>query len=129
MSWGLTIKIANNTPYKLDVVNNSLGLLATIQPNTEWQSDELTDPNNANALRFFQTENVWYMQGGISAGPEAGVYVDKGWESPTTISADWNANGTEWSQAANGGYEILAWNQFEQGGEVAVVFNTTAAEG
>jgi len=124
MSWGLTIKIANNTPYKLDVVNNSLGLLATIQPNTEWQSDELTDPNNANALRFFQTENVWYMQGGISAGPEAGVYVDKGWESPTTISADWNANGTEWSQAANGGYEILAWNQFEQGGEVAVQFNT-----
>ena len=124
MSWGLTIKIANNTPYKLDVVNNSLGLLATIQPNTEWQSDELTDPNNANALRFFQTENVWYMQGGISAGPEAGVYVDKGWESPTTISADWNANGTEWSQAANGGYEILAWDQFEQGGEVAVQFNT-----
>jgi len=124
MSWGLTIKIANNTPYKLDVVNNSLGLLATIQPNTEWQSDELTDPNNANALRFFQTENVWYMQGGISAGPEAGVYVDKGWESPTTISADWNANGTEWSQAANGGYEILAWNQFEQGGIVKVRFNT-----
>ena len=124
MSWGLTIKIANNTPYKLDVVNNSLGLLATIQPNTEWQSDELTDPNNANALRFFQTENVWYMQGGISAGPEAGVYVDKGWESPTTISADWNANGTEWTQAANGGYEILAWNQFEQGGIVKVQFNT-----
>lgn len=124
MSWGLTIKITNNTAYKLDVVNNSLGLLATIEPNTKWQSDELTDPNNANALRFFQTENVWYMQGGISAGPEAGVYVDKGWESPTTISADWNANGKEWTQAANGGYEILAWNQFEQGGEVAVQFNT-----
>jgi len=124
MSWGLTIKIVNNTPYKLDVVNNSLGLLKTIQPNTEWQSDELTDPNNANALRFFQTENVWYMQGGISAGPEAGVYVDKGWESPTTISANWNANETEWTQSANGGYEILAWNQFEQGGEVAVQFNT-----
>ena len=129
MSWGLTIKIANNTPYKLDVVNNSLGLLATIQPNTEWQSDELTDPNNANALRFFQTENVWYMQGGISAGPEAGVYVDKGWESPTFITANWDAGGTQWTQSANGGYEILAWNQFEQGGEVAVVFNTTAAEG
>ena len=124
MSWGLTIKIANNTAYKIDVVNNSLGLLATIEPNTEWQSDELTDPNNANSLRFFQTENVWYMQGGISAGPEAGVYVDKGCESPTTISADWNANGTEWGQAANGGYEILAWNQFEQGGIVKVQFNT-----
>ena len=124
MSWGFTIKISNNTPYKLDVVNNSLGLLATIEPNTEWQSDELTDPNNANSLRFFQTENVWYMQGGISAGPEAGVYVDKGWESPTTITAKWDANGTEWTQTGNGGYERLAWNQFEQGGVVSVQFNT-----
>ena len=124
MSWSLTIKIANNTAYKIDVVNNSLGLLATIEPNAEWQSNELTDPNNANSLRFYETDNVWYMQGGISAGPEAGVYVDKGWESPTTISADWNANGKEWGQAANGGYEILAWNRCEQGGVVEVQFST-----
>ena len=129
MSWALSIKITNNTGYKIEVVNNSLGLLETVEPGAVWKSNELTDPNNANSLRFFQTENVCYMQGGISAGPEAGVYVDKGWESPTTITADWNADGVGWVQAFNGGYEILAWDQFEQGGEVAVVFNTTAAEG
>ena len=124
MSWALSIKITNNTGYKIEVVNNSLGMLTIIEAGAVWQSGGLTDPNNANSLRFFQTENVWYMQGGISAGPEAGVYVDKGWESPTTITANWDANGKEWVQASNGGYEILAWNQFEQGGEVAVQFNT-----
>jgi len=123
MSWSLTINITNNTAYKIEVVNNSLGLLETVEPGAVWKSNELTDPNNANSLRFFQTENVWYMQGGISAGPEAGVYVDKGWESPTTITANWDANGVGWVQASNGGYEILAWDQFEQGGQVAVVFS------
>ena len=129
MSWSLSIKITNNTGYKIEVVNNSLGLLGIIEAGAVWQSGQLTVPNNANSLRFFITDDVWYMQGGISAGPEAGAYVDKGWESPTFITANWDANGTQWTQSANGGYEILAWNQFEQGGEVAVVFNTTAAEG
>jgi len=129
MSWALSIKITNNTGYKIEVVNNSLGMLTIIEAGAVWQSGTLTDPNNANSLRFFITDDVWYMQGGISAGPEAGVYVDKGWESPTTITADWDANGTQWPQSANGGYEILAWDQFEQGGEVAVVFNTVSAEG
>ena len=129
MSWALSIKITNNTGYKIDVVNNSLGLLETVEPGAVWQSGALTDPNNANSLRFFITDDVWYMQGGISAGPEAGVYVDKGWESPTFITANWDAGGTQWTQSANGGYEILAWNQFEQGGEVAAVFDTVSAEG
>jgi hypothetical protein len=129
MSWALGIKITNNTGYKIEVVNNSLGMLTVIEAGAVWQSGALTDPNNSNALRFFITDDLWYMQGGISAGPEAGVYVDKGWESPTYITANWEANGTQWTQSANGGYEILAWDQFEQGGEVAVVFNTQAAEG
>ena len=129
MSWALSIKITNNTGYKIEVVNNSLGLLGIIEAGAVWQSGQLTDPNNANSLRFFITDDVWYMQGGISAGPEAGVYVDKGWESPTFITANWDANGTQWTQSANGGYEILAWDQFEQGGEVAVVFDTVSAEG
>ena len=129
MSWALSIKITNNTGYKIEVVNNSLGMLTIIEAGAVWQSGQLTDPNNANSLRFFITDDVWYMQGGISAGPEAGLYVDKGWESPTTITADWDANGVGWVQAFNGGYEILAWDQFEQGGQVAVVFDTVSAEG
>jgi len=124
MSWSLQIKITNNTKYKIDVVNNSLGLLTTVEPRAVWMSESLTDPNNANALRFYETENVWYMQGGISAGTNAGVYVDKGWESPTTITAKWDANGTDWTQTGNGGLEILAWDGFTDGGLVAVVFES-----
>jgi hypothetical protein len=127
MSWALQIKTTNNTKYKIDVVNNSLGLLATVEPGAVWISEHLTDPNNANALRFFVTDNEWYMQGGISAGPEAGVYVDKGWESPTTITALWDANGREWTQTGNGGYEILAWDGFTEGGLVSVTFDESAA--
>ena len=126
MSWALRIKTTNNTKYKIDVVNNSLGLLATVQPWAIWISESLTDPNNANALRFYETDNIWYMQGGISAGPEAGVYVDKGWESPTTITATWDANGQIWTQSGNGGLEILAWDQFTEGGLVSVTFDEIA---
>jgi hypothetical protein len=127
MSWALQIKITNNTNYKIDVVNNSLGLLATVETGAVWISKQLTDPNNANAIRFFVTDNEWYMQGGISAGPEAGVYVDKGWESPTTITALWDANGIKWTQTGNNGYEILAWDHFTKGGLVSVTFNESAA--
>jgi len=127
MSWALQIKTTNNTKYKIDVVNNSLGLLATVEPGAVWISEPLTDPNNTNALRFWQTDNIWYMQGGISAGPEAGVYVDKGWQSPTTITATWDANGQVWTQSGNGGLEILAWDQFTEGGLVSVTFNESAA--
>jgi len=127
MSWALRIKTTNNTKYKIDVVNNSLGLLATVEPGAVWVSESLTDPNNANALRFYETDNIWYMQGGISAGPEAGVYVDKGWESPTTITALWDADDKVWSQTGNGGYEILAWDGFTDGGLVSVTFDEIAA--
>jgi len=127
MSWALQIKTTNNTKYKIDVVNNSLGLLATVEPGAVWISDSLTDPNNANALRFWQTDNIWYMQGGISAGPEAGVYVDKGWESPTTITAAWDADGATWDQTGNGGLEILPWDGFTDGGLVSVTFDEIAA--
>ena len=57
MSWALCIKTTNNTKYKIDVVNNSLGLLATVEPGAVWVSESLTDPNNANALRFYETDN------------------------------------------------------------------------
>jgi hypothetical protein len=127
MSWALQIKTTNNTKYKIDVVNNLLGLLATVKPGAVWISDSLTDPNNANALRFWQTDNIWYMQGGISAGLEAGVYVDKGWESPTTITATWDANGQVWTQSGNGGFGILPWDGFTDGGLVSVTFDEGAA--
>jgi hypothetical protein len=65
------------------------------------------------------------MQGSASFGPTAGVWVDRGWMDPNgqTITMTANANGTVFVQSSNGGKEILAWNQFEQGGTIELTFN------
>ena len=65
------------------------------------------------------------MQGSVSYGPEAGVWVDRGWMDPNgqSISLIANCNGTVFVQMANGGKEVLAWNRFEQGGTINLTFN------
>ena len=64
------------------------------------------------------------MQGGVSFGPEAGVYVDRGWmsENDQTISMTAVANGKTWTQTSNGGETLLVWNEFEQGGDITLTF-------
>jgi len=87
-----------------------------------WSSQEV---NNTKSLLFWVEQNVYYMQGNLSFGPEAGVYVDRGWmaDNDQTISMTVNANGTEWTQTSNGGETLLPWNQFHQGGDISLVFN------
>lgn len=65
------------------------------------------------------------MQGNLSFGPEAGVYVDRGWmaEDDQTIIMRANANGNIFVQTQNGGETLLQWNQFEQGGEIVLEFD------
>jgi hypothetical protein len=65
------------------------------------------------------------MQGGVSFGPEAGVYVDRGWmaDNDQTISMTAVANGKSWTQTANGGETLLAWNEFESGGDISLTFD------
>jgi hypothetical protein len=65
------------------------------------------------------------MQGNLSFGPEAGVYVDRGWmaDNEQTIEMVANANGKEWTQTSNGGETLLQWNQFESGGNIILTFN------
>jgi hypothetical protein len=65
------------------------------------------------------------MQGGVSFGPEAGVYVDRGWmeSDDQTISMTVVANGKSWTQTANGGETLLAWNEFESGGDITLTFD------
>ena len=67
----------------------------------------------------------WCMQGNLSFGPEAGVYVDRGWmaDNDQTISMTANANGKEWTQTSNGGETLLQWNEFENGGDITLTFN------
>ena len=63
------------------------------------------------------------MQGGLSFGPEAGVYVDRGQMSDQSISMIAVANNVTFTQTENGGDQILQWNQFEQGGNISLTFN------
>jgi len=124
MSWTATLNIINDTDYNLTVNHNTVGDLTTIAPGANW-SWTTSDPNNTNALRFWQQPNQWYMQGSVSFGPMAGVYMDRGWMAPgdKTIRLDADVNGTTFSQTENGGATVVPWNGFEQGGTIDMKFS------
>lgn len=121
--WQANITITNNTDYNLTVDGVGPGN-TTIDANsqTSWSSTEV---HNTKSLLFWVTPNVWYMQGNLSFGPEAGVYVDRGWmaDNDQTIKMTAVANGVQWVQTANGGATLLAWNLFEDGGDISLTFD------
>jgi hypothetical protein len=121
--WTANVTIKNNTDYNLTIDGVGPGNTTT-GPNssTQWSSQEV---HNTKSLLFWVQENVWYMQGNLSFGPEAGVYVDRGWmaDNDQTISMTVNANGKEWTQTSNGGETLLQWNEFENGGDITLTFN------
>lgn len=125
MSWQATLNITNNTSYNITVTHNTTGDLTTIEPGGSW-SNTTTDNNNTNALKFWQQPNVWFMQGSCSFGPTAGVWVDRGWMDPNaqTIMMVATSCGNTFTQTTNGGNELLAWNEFEDGGDINITFNT-----
>jgi hypothetical protein len=126
MCWVATLQINNNTDYNIDVVHNQPeGLLVTLQPGQSGWSWSTSDNNNTIALRFWQQPNTYFMQGSVSYGPTAGVWVDRGWMDPNaqTIKMTANANYNIFTQTTNGGKELLAWNQFEQGGTIQLTFD------
>ena len=118
MAWDATLKINNNTAYNVDVVHNlPEGLLVTLAPGQTGWSWNTSDNNNTVSLRFWQQPNVFFMQGSVSYGPLAGVWVDRGWMDPNsqTINMTANANGTVWVQTSNGGYYSgISLNKVEQ---------------
>lgn len=124
MSWQVNFKIVNNTNYNITVTHNSIGDLTMIPPSTSWNYNT-TDINNTNALKFWQTPNVYFMQGSCSFGPQAGVYVDRGWMDPNqqNIKMTADANGKVWVQTSNGGETLLAWNEFPDGGNIVLTFD------
>jgi len=83
--------------------------------------------NNANAIRFWvgEYQPPFLMEGNLSFGPEAGVYVDRGWlaEDNQVIKMTAVANGKSWTQTSNGGETLLAWNEFENGGQISITFD------
>lgn len=121
--WQANVTIINNTDYSLTIDGVGPGN-TTIGPNqqTSWSSDEV---HNTKSLLFWKIQGEFYMQGNLSFGPEAGVYVDRGWQAEDDQSIEMiaDANGTSWTQTQNGGETLLAWNQFEQGGDINLTFN------
>jgi hypothetical protein len=107
--WQANIVIENNTSYNLTIDGVGPGN-QTIGPNEQasWSS---TVVHNTKSLLFWVTPNVWYMQGNLSFGPEAGVYVDRGWmaNDDQTIEMIAVANGKSWTQSVNGGETLLAF--------------------
>ena len=124
MSWTATLNIVNKTNYNITVNHNSAGDLATIAPGESW-STTTSETFNTNALRFWQQPNVWYMQGSVSFGPQAGVYMDRGWMAPNdqSIKLIADANGTKFIQMQNGGSTVLPWNGFTNGGTIIMTFS------
>jgi hypothetical protein len=121
--WQANVVIKNNTDYNLTINGVGPGNIE-LEPgqSTSWSSSEV---NNSKSLLFWKTPNVYYMQGNLSFGPEAGVYVDRGWmaadDQSITMYAD--ANGKTFVQSQNGGETLLAWNEFEDGGDISLRFN------
>jgi hypothetical protein len=124
MAWQANVTIHNNTNYGLEIGGVGAGN-TSIGPNssTKWSSQ---DVNNTKSLYFPSSVAPVYMQGNLSFGPEAGVYVDRGWmeSGGQLITMTAEANGTSWTQTENGGETLLAWNQFENGGDIVLTFNS-----
>lgn len=126
MSWDATFCIYNNTTYNITVTHNATGDIATIPPSGQWLTTT-AEINNTNALKFWKEPNVWFMQGSCAFGPQAGVYVDRGWMAPNdqAITMTAIANDKQYIQTENGGATLLAWNEFFNGGAIKLTFTET----
>jgi len=124
MTWSATLTITNRTEYNITVVHNNTGSITIIPPDTDW-SNTTSEVNNTNALRFWTQPNVWYMQGSVAFGPEAGVYMDRGWqaEGDQSIQLTGTVNDTDYHQTTNGGATVVPWNGFEAGGTITMRFD------
>lgn len=122
--WVAVVTVNNNTSYYIDMDGTGDGGPTTIQPGKSftWTSSSV---NNAKSLKFYHVAGQYYMQGGVSYGPESGVYVDRGWmaKDDQSIKMTAVANGATFVQTDNGGTSLLPWNGFEEGGNITLTFD------
>ncbi len=123
-AWEADVTIYNNTQYSLTVTGKGPGNTGSAVAPGQSYSWSSTETYNTKDLMFWVTpgEGQPFMQGSCAFGPEAGVYVDRGWQADQTLCMDAKANSASVTQCTNGGSSLLAWNQFEQGGAITLTF-------
>lgn len=136
----LTTLGANGWEAQVKLVNNTTGLYftvsgtgpgntsSTIAPGStySWSSTETYNTKNILIYTDSSGSGTPLSQGNLSFGPTAGVYVDRGWMSSQTITLDAVANGKQFTQTTNGGTQLLAWNEFESGGDIELTYTGSA---
>jgi len=124
MTWQANLTITNDTTYNITVTRNNSGDLTTIAPTDSW-AWSTTEVNNTLALKFWHIPDEYYMQGSVAFGPEAGVYMDRGWQADDDQSLQLTAsvNSTQYHQTTNGGATVVPWNGFESGGAITMRFD------
>lgn len=122
----VNLMIANNTKYMIDVMINTNIRQSLILPNTQfsWTTDLEKD---ARTLLFRDPVSpaIPYMQGSVSFGPDAGVYIDRGWMNSTAdITLNGDVNGTTFVQsgANDPGTTVVPWSGFNSGGKINMTF-------
>ncbi len=121
------VKMTNNTDYYITISGKGPGnTSAPIAPgaNYSWSS---TETYNTKTVFFWDNSSASgtpLSQGNISFGPTAGVYLDRGWlpEDQQSFSMDSVSNGVVFNQSTNGGKQVLAWNEFENGGDITITY-------
>jgi outer membrane protease len=116
MAWIANCKITNNTDYSIILDNGE------VDPQSEYTWSSEAERN----VCFFKLTNdgVIDVQGNFSFGAQSGVHVDRGWMQEQTISMTAEAGEKVWTQTANGGHTLLAYNEFEEGGDIHLTFNS-----
>ena len=116
------LTINNNSGLSLLVMNNQVGNIGGCPDGESFiYNFDSSFTNNTNAVRFFSptTPGAYTDVSGVSwSGGGSGF--DPGWQSPFTISANGDFNGTLFSANANGWIEMEPWNLMENVGEVTI---------
>lgn len=117
------VSITNNTEYHLTIWGDGPHKFV-IEPfsNVQWVSSETS---NIKDIHFSQEPNVFFVSGEIIFGQNDGVYLNRGYmpEDNQFIEMITNVNGKEWTQNSNGGNLILQPNEFQNGGNISLIFN------
>ncbi len=123
-AWEADVTIHNNTLYYLTVTGTGPGNTTAVVAPNESHSWSSTETYNTKNLLFWVSpgDGQPFIQGSCAFGPSAGVYVDRGWMADQTLCMDAVANEASVTQCSNGGSTLLAWDKFEEGGEITLTF-------